>query len=92
MILYFIDPEEENATIGDIRKALNFGEVRQVSVPIKNGQIGLDVDVRILAAPIPVPKLSRFPLAQVVKNMSAKSQDITDEVAEKEVPDVKQEK
>ena len=73
MILYYIDPQEENQTIGDIRRALTFGEVRQVSVPIKNGQIGLDVDVRVLSAPIPVPKLSRFPLSQLVQNMSEKS-------------------
>ena len=73
MLLYFIDPDSQNPTITDIKRALNVGEVRQVSVPIKNGQIGLSVDVRLLKAPIPTPKLQRFPIAQLVDNFKSRS-------------------
>lgn len=37
MILYYVDPNEQNSTIGDIRTALNIGDVRLVSIPLKNG-------------------------------------------------------
>lgn len=68
MILYYIDPKQENPTIAQLRSALNFGEVSEVSVPIKNGFIGLDVDLRLLKAPIPTPSLRGFPIAQLVEN------------------------
>ncbi len=71
MIFLYLDPDDKNPTIVSIRKALNIGEVRQVSVPIRNGQIGVDVDVRVFSAPIPTPKLQRFPLAQLVRNFTA---------------------
>jgi hypothetical protein len=71
-MLLYVDPEEANPTIAMMRKALNVGDVRQVSVPIKNGQIGVALDIRLLSAPIPTPKLQRFPLAQLVKNFTAK--------------------
>lgn len=69
MMLFYVDPFEQNPTISDMRKALSFGEVRQVSIPIKNGEIGIDVDVRLLSAPIPTPKLTRFPISQLIDNM-----------------------
>jgi hypothetical protein len=68
MLLSYIDPSKEDPTINDIRKGLYLGEVRQVSIPIKNGEIGLDVDIRALSVPIPTPKLSRFPISQLIDN------------------------
>jgi hypothetical protein len=68
MMLYYVDPFEQNPTIADIRKALAFGDVRQVSIPLKNGEVGMDVDVRVLGAPLPTPKLSRFPISQILQN------------------------
>jgi hypothetical protein len=73
MILYYVDPFEQNPTIADIRKALAFGDVRQVSVPLKNGEIGVAVDVRVLSAPLPTPKLSRFPISQLIQNFKDQS-------------------
>ena len=73
MILYFVDPFEQNPTIGDIRKALAFGEVRQVIIPLKNGEVGMDVDLRLLGAPIPLPKLSHFPISQLLQNVKDQS-------------------
>lgn len=68
MMLYYVDPHEKNENIADIRKALAVGEVRHVSIPFKNGEVGMEVDVRLLSAPIPTPKLSRFPINQVLEN------------------------
>lgn len=68
MILYYIDPGDRDATISAIKTALNFGDVKLVSVPIKNGEIGLDVSLRLLAAPIPTPKLQGFPIAKLIDN------------------------
>lgn len=68
MMLYYVDPHEKNENIADIRTALAVGEVRHVSIPFKNGEIGMEVDVRLLSAPIPTPKLSRFPINQVLEN------------------------
>jgi hypothetical protein len=71
-MLLYVDPEEANPTIKTMKKALLVGDLRQVSVPIKNGQIGLELDVRVLSVPIPIPKLQRFPLSQLIKNATAK--------------------
>ncbi len=68
MILYYVDPQERDPNIRNIRNALNIGEIRNVSVPLKNGLIGIDVDVRLLSAPIPTPKIQRFPISQLVGN------------------------
>ena len=68
MMLYYADPFEQNATIGDIRKALALGECRHVSIPLRNGEVGLDVDVRVLGAPLPTPKLAHFPISQILDN------------------------
>ncbi|MEN9835087.1 MAG: hypothetical protein RL011_1280, partial [Pseudomonadota bacterium] len=68
MMLFYVDPYEQNPTIRDIRGALNVGEVRRVSIPLRNGEVGMDVDVRVLAAPIPTPKLQRFPIRQILQN------------------------
>lgn len=85
MILLYLDPEDKNPTLVSIRKALNIGEVRQVSVPIRNGQIGVDVDVRVLSAPIPTPKLQRFPLAQLVRNFTGANAAKTEKPSDAEV-------
>lgn len=69
MILFYIDPYEKDETMASIRSGLNFGEPRQVSVPIKNGFIDFIVDVRVLGAPLPLPKLQRFPISQVIQNL-----------------------
>ncbi len=73
MMLFYVDPYEQNPTIADIRGALNLGEVRRVSIPLRNGEVGLVVDVRVLAAPIPTPKLTRFPIRQILQNFKDQS-------------------
>ena len=73
MMLFYVDPYEQNPTIADIRGALNLGEVRRVSIPLRNGEVGLDVDVRVLSAPIPTPKLTRFPIRQILQNFKDQS-------------------
>jgi hypothetical protein len=67
MMLYYIDPFEQNPTITDIRGKLAYGEVRKVSIPLKNGEIGLEVDLRVVV-PVPTPKLTRFPISQIIQN------------------------
>jgi hypothetical protein len=78
MMLYYVDPYEQNPTISDIRTALLIGDVRQVSIPIKNGEIDLAVDIRVLSAPIPTPKLTRFPVSQIVQNFQEQATSETD--------------
>ena len=73
MMLFYVDPYEQNPTIADIRSALNLGEVRRVSIPLRNGEVGIDVDVRVLSAPIPTPKLTRFPIRQILQNFKDQS-------------------
>ncbi len=78
MILYYIDPGDRDATISAIKTALNFGDVKLVSVPIKNGEIGLDVNLRLLSAPIPTPKLQGFPIAKLINNFREQGEDTND--------------
>ena len=73
MLLYYLDPDLTNPSLNPIRTALNFGDVVKVSVPIKNGFIGLDVGVTVLAVPIPLPKLQQFPIGQLISNLQTGS-------------------
>lgn len=84
MMLFYVDPYEQDPMISELRMYLNLGEVRQVSIPIKNGEIGLDVDVRALSVPLPTPKLSKIPISQMIKTFLDKSTD-------SEVPESKDE-
>lgn len=72
MLLYYLDPDSQNPTLSQIKKALLIGEIKLVSIPIKNGFIGLEVDIRLLKAPIPTPKLQRFPIAELLENFKPK--------------------
>ena len=68
LLLYYIDPDEKNPNITSLRKALIVGDLRLVKIPISNGHIGLDLDLRLLGAPIPLPQISKFPVSQIVRN------------------------
>ena len=73
MILFYIDPNRQNPAIKNIQSGLKFGEVEWVSIPIKNSEFDLDVNVRFLGAPMPIPRIERFPIGQLIQNfISAK--------------------
>jgi hypothetical protein len=78
MILYYIDPADKDATINTIKAALHFGDVKLVSVPIRNGEIGLEVSLRLLAAPLPTPKLQGFPIAKLINNFKEQGEGSDD--------------
>jgi hypothetical protein len=80
MILFYVDPKEENPTISQIKSALNYGELSHLSVPIKNGFVGIDVDIRALQVPIPLPNVRGFPISQLVENF--KGQGVEEEASE----------
>ena len=63
------DGVPHDPTISQIRKALSLGAVRNVSIPLKNGFMGMDVDVRLLNAHIPTPKLQNIPISQLIGNL-----------------------
>jgi hypothetical protein len=47
-------------------------------VPIRNGEIGLEVNLRLLAAPIPTPKLQGFPIAKLINNFREQGENTDD--------------
>ena len=71
MMLYYLDPELKNPSLSSVRQALTFGDVSHVSIPIRNGFIDFDVGVSVLAVPVPLPKLQRFPVGQLVSNFAS---------------------
>ncbi len=82
MIMYYLDPTDGDTSISAIKAALNIGEIKLVAIPIKNGEIGVDVDVRLLTAPIPTPKIHGFPIAKLVSNFqNQESQEPPTEVS-----------
>lgn len=74
MMLYYLDPEEKDNTLSAIRKALIVGNVQSVSIPIKNGYMGMEIGLTALGIPIPLPKVARIPIAQIVKNVMNENQ------------------
>ncbi|MEZ4742753.1 MAG: hypothetical protein R3B45_09940 [Bdellovibrionota bacterium] len=75
MMLYYVDPEENDSTINQIRTALSVGDLKHVSIPIRNGNIGMNVDVRLLGVPLPLPKLSQIPLSQIIRNYTGSNEN-----------------
>lgn len=69
MMLYYVDPEQKNPTISELISALSIGDLQHVSIPIKNGQIDMTMDIRVLGTPVPTPKLTRFPISQFIGNI-----------------------
>lgn len=70
MILYYVDPEEKDPNIDQLKTLLNLGEVGGVRIPIKNGEIDIDVDVKAIGVlPLPVPRISRIPVASIIQNV-----------------------
>ncbi len=66
MILFFLDPLEQNPSLGLVRQSLKVGNVNLVRMPIKNGEIGIDVDLSVFGVPLPIPEVRRIPLAKVI--------------------------
>ena len=70
MMLYFIDPYEQNPSIADLRKALLLGEPSHVSIPIKSSRVGFEIEITspiTLGQPIPgLPKFRDIPINQIV--------------------------
>ena len=73
MILFYLDPEEKDKSISQIKTALNFGDVDSVVVPIKNGEIDVDVRLSLLGIQLPIPKITRFPISTLIGNMVGES-------------------
>lgn len=70
MILFYVDPEEKDPNIDQLKTLLNLGEVGGVSIPIKNGEIDIDVDVKAIGVlPLPVPRITRIPVASIIQNV-----------------------
>ena len=77
MMLFYLDPDDKNPSISTVRDALAFGDLSKVSVPIKNGLIGLDVEISVLAIPIPLPKMNNFPIGQLISNIGSSAKEET---------------
>jgi hypothetical protein len=76
MMLYFIDPYEQNPSIADLRKALMLGEPSHVSIPIKSSRVGFEIEITsliTLGQPIPgLPKFRDIPINQIVDGVIEK--------------------
>jgi hypothetical protein len=72
MILFYLDPEQKDLTIQTIADVLNYSSlvagVERVSMPIKNGELDVDIRLKFLGAPLPLPKIRRFPVHQIIAN------------------------
>ena len=79
MLMYYLDPTDSDRSISTIKAALNVGEVKMVSVPVKNGEIDVDVDVRLVSTPVPVPKIQGFPIAKLISNFQNQEETDSDE-------------
>ena len=70
MILFYVDPEEKDPNITQLKSLLNLGEVGGVTIPTKNGEIDIDVDVKAIGVlPLPVPRITRIPVASIIQNV-----------------------
>lgn len=70
MILLYVDPQESDPTINQIRTALNFGTLQGVEIVIRNGEVSIDVAIGFLnMLALPVPKIEKIPLSRIMSNL-----------------------
>ena len=78
-LLYYIDPGEQDRSLAPIRTALKAGDISYVYVPISEGYMALEVGVTIGQIPIPLPKISGLPLADILANVMGAEEIATED-------------
>ncbi|SMF66301.1 hypothetical protein [Pseudobacteriovorax antillogorgiicola] len=70
-ILFFLDPEGQDPGLNSARQALVASDINYVSIPIKHGFLEVDIGLSVLAIPVPLPKMSGFPVSQIIANFTS---------------------
>ena len=63
----FIDPQESDANLNNIRLALVGADISYVKIPIRDGFLGLDMGVTFAKVPVPLPPISGIPILQLIE-------------------------
>lgn len=79
MMIYYLDPHEQDPSLSPIRQALTVADVDHVVIPIRNGFLDVDVRARLLAVPVPLPKISQFPIGQIIQNIKTEASDASED-------------
>ena len=74
-LLYYIDPYEKDRSLASIRTALRAGDISYLYVPVKDGLLALELGITIAAVPIPLPKISGLPIADIIANAKSSDQE-----------------
>jgi hypothetical protein len=73
MLLYYLDPKQKDPSIKSIIQILNASKliagIDRVSIPIESGLIDVIIDMRVVGAPIPLPKIRQFPIGTLITNL-----------------------
>ena len=70
-MLEMVDPDHADSSINNIRRALKVGSLKKALVVIKRGEMSLDLDVRLVGAPIPLPNLNGIKVSNMIENIKA---------------------
>lgn len=70
-MLEMVDPDHADSSINNIRRALKVGSLKKALVVIKRGEMSLDMDVRLVGAPIPLPNLNGIKVSNIIENIKA---------------------
>ncbi|MEI8025202.1 MAG: hypothetical protein WCI18_02530 [Pseudomonadota bacterium] len=70
-MLEMVDPDHADSSINNIRRALKIGSLKKALVVIKRGEMSLDMDVRLVGAPIPLPNLNGIKVSNMIENIKA---------------------
>lgn len=67
--LDLIDPSKEDKNINMARMGLNLGYPNGMTIPIRNGLMDVELDIRSLGIPLPLPNVSGFPVIGLIENL-----------------------
>jgi len=70
-MLEMVDPDHADSSINNVRRALKIGSLKKALVVIKRGDMSLDLDVRLVGAPLPLPKLNGIKVSNMIENIKA---------------------
>lgn len=67
--LDLLDPKKEDGNINNARLGLKLGYPNGIAIPIRNGLMDINLDIRSLGIPIPIPDVKGFPVVSLIENI-----------------------
>lgn len=67
--LDLLDPKGEDSNINNARLGLKLGYPKGIKIPIRNGLMDIELDIRSVGVPLPIPDVKGFSVISLIENV-----------------------